>query len=102
MFGPSVKFGGANDEVIHGHPLSGTGLQPYGAHLVANSRWLAEEQRINAVHPFHRPEAWSRYQHYLLLFHDELFECIATSHQVEIVHGTFEQVVQMAAHRLFR
>ena len=97
----ALKYGGANDEVIHGHPLYGKGLQPYGAHLIANSRWLAEEQQINAVHDYYRTETWTCYRHYLLLFHDELFECIAKNHQVEILHASFEQAVQIATYRLF-
>lgn len=38
----SVKFGGPNDEVIEGHPLSGKGLGPHGAHRVVNSQWITE------------------------------------------------------------
>jgi hypothetical protein len=98
----AVKFGGASDDVIHGHPLYGKGLQPYGAHLVANSRWLAVEQQIDVARHERRPEAWSGYRHYLLLFDEELFECIAKGHQVENVHGSFEQAVRIATHRLFR
>src|SRR5436189_5668267 len=44
----ALKFGAPNDEVLSGHPLYGKGLDFYGVHLVANSRWLAELQQINA------------------------------------------------------
>ena len=47
----ATRFGGPNDEVLHGHPLSSRGLDGYGVHLVHNSRWIAEEEAINSVHP---------------------------------------------------
>jgi hypothetical protein len=71
------RFGGPNDEVWHGHPLHGHGLEAYRPHLVENSPWVAAERKTNSVHRGFRPEAWEGRRHYLLLFHDNLFECIA-------------------------
>jgi hypothetical protein len=73
----SVKFGGPNDEVMEGHPLSGKGLSPYGAHRVVNSRWIAEEEQINSVHSMHRGGWHDSLNHYLFCFHDSMFECLA-------------------------
>jgi hypothetical protein len=95
------KFGGPNDEVFRGQPLSGRGLGGYSAHIVANSRWLAELQRINSVHSNYDPSSWRDDKHYLLLFHDEIFECIATDYKIELIHGTFRQAMEIATARLF-
>lgn len=73
----STKFGGPNDEAIEGHPLSGKGLNPYRVHQVVNSRWIADEERINSVHAHHRGGWHERLNHYAFCFHDETFECIA-------------------------
>lgn len=73
----AFQFGGPNDEVIGGHRLWGRGLNPYSAHVIANSRWLAEMEQINKVHPRYHPDKWKTLKHYLLLFHDENFECLA-------------------------
>src|SRR5262249_39591781 len=43
------KFGGPNDEVLAGHPLYHKGLEPYRAHVIKNSSWVAEQQAINSV-----------------------------------------------------
>lgn len=51
----STKLGGPNDEVFSGHPLYGRGMEPYAAQVVLNSPWLAELERINAVHRGYRP-----------------------------------------------
>lgn len=95
------KFGGPNDEVHHGHPLYGKGLGAYSAHIIANSRWLAELERINSVHHYYNPANWQNDRHYLLLFHDEMFECVAGDYKVELVHGTFRQALEIATARLF-
>ena len=93
------SFGGANDEVMHGHPLRGKGLGSYTAHTVANSRWLAEQQKINSVHDQYRPETWQNFKHYILLFHDEMFECIARDYMVEVFRGGLYQVLDIAYER---
>jgi len=97
------KFGGPNDEVMEGHPLHGKGLGSYDAHLIANSHWLAELEQINSVHIFYNPSAWKgpKLKHYMLLFHDEMFECIAEDHKIEVFQGTFELVFEVATRRLF-
>ena len=95
------RFGGPNDEVITGHPLHGRGLQAYRAHVVQNSPWIATEKATNSVHRSFRPERWDRLNHYLLFFHDDAFECLAEGWTVEVVAGTFRQVVGLAVERMF-
>lgn len=94
------QFGGPNDEVMSGHPLYGKGLRPYGAHRVANSKWLAELQRINSVHSQYDPSSWADISHYLLLFHDSLFECLANGHRIERLRMSFGEAVDLASRRL--
>jgi hypothetical protein len=73
----SVRLGGPNDEAIQGHPLHGKGLRTYAAHQVVNSRWIAEAERVNSVHPQHRGGWHERLNHYVFCFHDEMVECLA-------------------------
>jgi hypothetical protein len=95
------QFGEPNDEVIGGHRLWGKGLAPYSAHVIANSRWLVEMENINKVHPSYHPDKWKALKHYLLLFHDESFECLANSYTIEVVQDTLEHVAEVARTRLF-
>jgi hypothetical protein len=94
------KFGAPNDEVLAGHPLHGKGLVAYGAHTVERSRWISEQERLNGVHPQHDPESWKRFRHYLLAFHDETFECIATAHSVKETDSTLAEVLDLCARKL--
>jgi hypothetical protein len=76
-------------------------MEPYGAHLVANSPWIAAERRTNSVHGQFRAENWEQLRHYMLLFHDDMFECLARGHSIEPIEATFEQGVALAVSRLF-
>jgi hypothetical protein len=95
------RFGGPNDEVLEGHPLHGRGLDPYRAHRVENSPWIAEERRTNSVHRGFRPETWEGLVHYVLLFHDDMFECIAREHTVERLRCSFQEALEIASAKLF-
>lgn len=80
--------------------LHGRGLEPYAAHLIANSRWIADLTRINAVHDLYKPDAWSRVRHYLLVFKEDIFECIARDHRIERIDVTMHDAVAIIASRL--
>jgi hypothetical protein len=56
-------FGPPNDEAFRGHPLASRGLHPYGAFEVTHSSWIRRLERMNAVHPYHRPEAFWKRRH---------------------------------------
>jgi hypothetical protein len=97
----AFTLGGPNDEVLHGHPLWGRGLSYYSAHVIAHSRWLAEAENINKVHQHYNPDRWKTRKHYLLTFHDETFECLASGYTIEVFRESLEQVAQIAQARLF-
>jgi hypothetical protein len=78
-----TKMGTPNDEVLHGHPLNGKGLEAYRPLRVENSIWIKELEAINSVHSGYKPERWRKLNHYFFGFHDSTFECIAESFEVE-------------------
>jgi len=98
----ATKFGSPNDEVFEGHPLAGRGADAYTAQLVRNSRWIAELQRINSVHRQYRAESWQTFDHYVLWFHDDTFECIAEGFVVEVFECSFSELLAKACERLVR
>ena len=84
----AAMFGPPNDEAVRGHPLANRGLEPYGSFVIENSSWLRKLERMNSVHPYHKPERFWKRKHYVLSFHDNTFECIADGYQVELHHGS--------------
>jgi hypothetical protein len=91
-------FGPPNDEAFVGHPLASRGLAPYAAFEVEQSSWLHALERMNSVHPYHRPEQFAQYKHFILSFHDSTFECIAASFEVALCRGSVECVLLAAQH----
>lgn len=76
-------FGAPNDEAFHGHPLAKFGLKPYEFARVTDSPWIESLRVMNSVHPYHRDQAFSELQHFVMPFHDTTFECVARGYGVE-------------------
>ena len=75
------KFGYPNDEAWSGIPRT-RGLS-YGCYEVLNSSWNAELSELNK-HSF--PDSVpSKARHFLFLFHDSSFECLANGYSIEVV-----------------
>jgi hypothetical protein len=91
----SVLFGAPNDEAFHGHALYGAGLQAYEFVEVENSPWIDDLERMNRVHERHSPEAFARFRHFILPFHDSTFECVARS--VEVLPSDSDNPLVVAA-----
>lgn len=96
----SHRFGIVNDEAANGHPLYDKGLQVYAAHVVENSSWIEELKTIHKVHPYYSDKHWADYKHYLLFFHDEIFEIIALDYEIEVFNSTFTDIAVEIAKRL--
>lgn len=90
----SVRVGAPNNEVLTAHALHST-LSLGSAHIVRNSPWLSELRRMNADHPCYDPEHWDTVQHFVLLFHDAMFECVATGYSVDLRPEPIERVLPM-------
>lgn len=89
----AVMFGPPNDEAFSGHPLSARGLSPYSAVEVRHSSWVRRLERMNAVHPQHKPESFARYRHFIFAFHDSTFECVARDFTVTLYEGTMASLL---------
>lgn len=81
-------LGPPNDEAFAGHPLADRGLEPYGSFEIRGSSWIRMLERMNSVHPYHRPEAFSRLRHLILTFHDSTFECVCAGFSVTTTRGS--------------
>ncbi len=92
-----TMLGWPNDEALSGHRLWKRGLKEvghYGCAEVRNSSWIAEIEKGNRVHPQHKPERFAALRHYILLFHDSTFECLAEGYTIEKVFQSMQEVLQ--------
>jgi hypothetical protein len=96
----AMYFGAPNDEAFAGHPLAARGLHPYSAVEVLRSSWIRQLERMNSVHPYHRPEVFAALHHYILAFHDSTFECVTQAYEVSSLNekgATFHALPAMLA-----
>lgn len=92
--------GPPNDEAFTGHPLAERGLHPYAVFRVDDSSWVRRLERMNSVHPYHRPEVFELLNHYVFAFHDSTFECVAQGLTPEVIDGPLASVVLRMAQAL--
>jgi hypothetical protein len=96
----AAKLGSPNDEVFHGHPLHGKGMDGYTAQKVVSSRWLAELEAVNKVHRYYDADSWRKRNHYVFWFHDSTFECIAESFRVELFQDNMANLLALVCERI--
>ncbi len=77
-------FGPPNDEAFDGHPLAERGLSRYCVVEVRQSSWVRQLERMNRVHPYHKPESFAKLRHFVFAFHDSTFECIASAFEFQL------------------
>jgi hypothetical protein len=85
------RFGYPNDEALAGHSLFKFGLGFYGVYEVINFSWDHELRLQNRI-AFPTVDMPKR-RHFVVTFHDSMFECIAASAVAEISTESFSAVV---------
>ena len=96
----SFKYGGVNDEALHGHPLYDRGLVGYEMHEVKNSSWISELKKMNSVHDCYDEKHWASAKHIIFTFHDDIFECVADNYSVQVYKGNQSEVYKIACELL--
>jgi hypothetical protein len=91
-----AKFGYPNDEAWNGIPRT-RGLS-YGIYEVLNSSWNEEIARLNR-YSFPDTKAVSG-RHFLFLFHDSSFECLAHDIKLEIIDRPYAEVFERITKRV--
>lgn len=76
-------FGSPGNETIEGHPYSRLGMSSYSFYELRNSDLIKSLQEIDNIHPNANHGKWKSYKHYILTFHDNMFECVAKSFEVQ-------------------
>lgn len=96
----TYKFGPPNDEAIAGHPLYKKGLKPYSIFKVKGSSWIEELEKMNSVHRYHDKKRFDALSHFIFVFHDSTFECVAEGMSFEIKAGSVKSIVTELTEKL--
>lgn len=105
------RFGGPNDEGRPEHPLYDKGMRdlPYAICEVLSSRWAAERATRNEAtarriwgERFQKTYASRSFElrHFVFLFHDSTFECLASKIEVAVSPQPVNELVVEHAKRL--
>jgi hypothetical protein len=81
-----------SNETLDAHPLAFRGLFRYGAYRVEKSSWIRRLVSAQYVHRRARPEAFQNSKHFVFVFHDSVFECVADDVEHWIVESAMESV----------
>jgi hypothetical protein len=76
------SFGVPSNETIQGHPYFKLGLNSFSFYELKNSDLIRSLQNIDKIHPYYNAEDWKDYKHFILTFHDNMFECVAKSFEI--------------------
>jgi hypothetical protein len=72
------------NETLPGHPYYPFGLASYGFYEMKDSDLIIKLKNIDSIHPYHKAATWKRYKHYILTFHENMFECIAIGYEFKV------------------
>lgn len=97
----STSFGVPGDETFEGHPLHGSGFEPYKTMQVINSPWIKQLRETDSLHSRHDPTSFGSAKHFIFPFHDTTFECIARSFNAFKVGGRLADAVRTAVDSLY-
>lgn len=98
--GGTFRFGIANEDVFGGLSVANKGMEWYEAHLIENSKWIEELKTIHKIHPYFHEPSWDGKKHFMLLFHDEMFEVVAKDYKIEQFNSTFKDLAQEVVKRM--
>ena len=78
-----VKSGYPNEEIwMHYDYYTEDRMKKHCLYEIENSCWIEELKKMNRIHPRHRDELFQNYRHFIILFEDEVFECIASTFKI--------------------
>ena len=75
-------FGLPSNETIEGHPYYKLGMKSFAFYELKDSDLIKQLESIEKVHPYYTPSKWIDYKHYILTFHDNMFECVAKGFEI--------------------
>ncbi len=100
VYFPGTLFqmsGRPNDEAIRGHPYDHRGLINYGIAVeVLDSSLIRALERMNRVHGGHKSVHYERFRHFVFMFKEETFECVADGYRAWLEGGVRDRFERMA------
>ncbi|MEM1338966.1 MAG: hypothetical protein AAGF96_14500 [Bacteroidota bacterium] len=94
------KFGSPSDETISGHRYYDMGLDSYSFFIVHDSEWVKELKEIGSHHPYYNERSFDGFEHYIITFKDNTFECIAKNYSINFSSKPLKENLKMVTDNL--
>jgi hypothetical protein len=76
------RLGIPGNETLLGHPYSVLGLQSHSFYELKKSDLIENLKKISSIHPNYKESLYINDRHFILTFHDNMFECIAQDFEI--------------------
>ncbi len=63
-------------------PYYKLGLRSCSFYELKNSDLIKELEKIDQIHPYYNADKWKKFKHFILTFHDNMFECVAKEFEI--------------------
>jgi len=77
------SFGSPNNELLGVHPYSLMGIGANSFYEMKDSPLVEEQRNLAKKHPYYDNERWNGYRHFIITFHEKMFECVAMGFEVK-------------------
>jgi hypothetical protein len=79
-----LKCGYPNEEIyMHYDYYTQGSMRKYLLYEIMDSDWIKDLYKMNKVHPRHSEKIFEKDRHFIILFEDEVFECIASNYSIK-------------------
>ena len=96
------RLGSPNDESLKGHRYYKLGLRSYSFYELRQSDLIHQLMSIDSVHPKYNVNSWKNYKHYIITFHDEMFECVAANFEISKEESSMHEQIGKIVNGVFR
>lgn len=76
------SIGAPNHETLSVHEYSKFGVFSGGVYEVQDSELIEKYRKVESQHPGFNEKNWQNYIHFVMVFHDSLFECVAEKYRI--------------------
>ena len=77
-------------------------MKSYSFYELRDSDLIKSLQEIGEIHPNYNPKKWEMYKHYILTFHDNMFECIAKDFELREENRSLYKQATLMLQEMFR
>jgi len=77
-------FGVPGNETLSGHPYYTLGVRSFIFYELIGSDLIAQLKEVAKIHLHYNQNKYNEFRHFIITFHDNMFECIAKEFEIKV------------------